>query len=136
MSSTILQASLRNCEDFVCLEVATAHPSGEEDIMLKLEIKTGENLVWFAHYLPAYGLYMQHEFETSKKISTTWRLAIPKLPEGDYEAFLILQPIKGLQVVSQIRNSAFVPDENLTTIDEATLGNIACKNGLCAVSGN
>jgi len=123
-STKISSAKLYNCDELICLDVETLHESGGEDVMLRFEILDGDESLWYSFYLPAYGLYMPHDFESPTKIKTTWRLAMPKLDSGEYETRVSLNPILGLQTINQIRGTSFLPASDLEAIDSQELENI------------
>ncbi|OGL72135.1 hypothetical protein A3D69_02645 [Candidatus Uhrbacteria bacterium RIFCSPHIGHO2_02_FULL_54_11] len=114
---------LTACEHRLCLTLETRHPAQGEDVLIRFTLKDTEGRqVWQSFYLPSYGLYMPHEFEEPRKMTTEWTLTLPNLPEGAYEAVAALEPIEGEHLVSGLRHAAFLPKKEPTVLDTRSLG--------------
>ncbi len=115
--------TLKTCEHRLCLILETRHPAQGEDVLMRFMLKDEEGTqVWQSFYLPSYGLYMPHEFEEPRKMTTEWTLALPDLLEGAYEATATLELIEGEHLLSGLRHAAFLPKTEPTVLDTRTLG--------------
>lgn len=121
---------LKPCDATFCLSMETLHPAQSEDIMVRMAfVKEEGKEAWQSFYLPAYGLFMPHAFETPQRVTTNFRLALPEFPDGHYAVRLSLEPILGEHVISMLRHAAFTPEDKNPKLDERRIASIRVQDG-------